>query len=316
QVTQTVRVLTQSYQLTCVQRIKFFLYEEINVSKQKQSGDLYRVKHKKGTHLGSSQDTPGAFRGTLFDNENKLVGHAELEKVDESEYGYDYSYDDPRNQQEVELSPEMQKIAQAMGELFAAATMYVFTEYVAPPVKHWWQNEAVPTIKKKWQTLTDKTKDKLSPKGKKKSKLHTNEIVIASETFQGMFSHELKEAYEKYMNDMTSEEAQRELLDIFILSTLLIKKIRKLSNARIIKNKGALGEYLEGQKILESLTTPEYIGSINQILENNPQLMGEKTVYLSELLGRNLVLNGQYVPIEIGKFRDAIALQVDVGDDV
>ena len=276
---------------------------------------MYRVKHKEGTHLGSSQDTSGAFRGTLFDNENKLVGHAEWEKVDESEYGYDYSYDDPLNQQEVELSPEMQKLAQAMGELFAAATMYVFTEYVAPPVKHWWQNEAVPTIKEKWQTLTEKTKDKLSPKDKKKSKLHPNDIVNASEIFQGMLPHELKVSYEKYMNDMTCEEAQRELLDIFILSALLIKKIRKLSNARIIKSEGASGEYLEGQKIIESLATPEYIGSINQILENNPQLLGEKTVYLSEILGRNLVLNGQFVPIEIGKFKDTIALQVDVSDD-
>jgi len=210
----------------------------------------------------------------------------------------------------------MQELAQAMGEAIAVASVYVFTKYVAPPVKHWWQNEAIPAIKEKWQTLTDKTKDKLSPKNKKKSKLHTNDIVNASEIFQGMLPHELKESYEKYMNDMTSEEAQRELLDIFILSALLIKKIRKLSNARIIKNEGAPGEYLEGQKILESLTTPEYIGSINQILENNPQLMGEKTVYLSEILGRNLVLNGQYVPIEIGKFKDAIGLQVDVDDDV
>ena len=121
------------------------------------------------------------------------------------------------------------------------------------------------------------------------------------------------------MNDMTSEEAQRELLDIFILSALLTTKIRKLSNARIIKNGGAPGEYLEGQKILEWLTTPEYIGSINQILENNPQLMEEKTAAFSGILGRNLVLNGQYVPIEIGKFKEAMALQVDVcecDDDV
>lgn len=278
------------------------------MSPKKQDGNLYRVKHEQGTHLGSSQDTPGAFRGTLFDDENKLVGHAELERVDESEYGYDYSYDDPLNQQDVELSPEMQKLTQAMGELLAAATMYVVTEYVAPPVKHWWQNKGAPTIKENWKKFTDKTKDKLSSKGKKKTKLHTNEIFNASENFQGVFSHEIKEAYEKYMNDMTSEEAQRELLDIFILSALLIKKIRKLSNARIIKNEGASVEYLEGQKILASLTTPEYISSINQILENNPQLMGEKAAYLSEILGCNLVLNGQYVPIEIGKFKNAIAM--------
>jgi len=280
------------------------------VSQREQSGDLYRLKHKEGAHLAPSHDTDETFRGLYFDDEtNKLVGHAEWEKIDESEYGWDYSYDSPLDQQRVELSPEMQKLAQAMGEAIAAATMFVLKEYVAPPVKHWWQNKAEPTIKEKWQIIIDKTKDKLSQKGKKKSGLHTNEIVTASETFHGMFTHELEEAFNKYMNDMTSEEAQRELLDIFILSALLTAKIRKLANARIVKNGDALGEYLEGQKILERLTIPEYIGCINQILENNPRLLEEKTAYLSEILGRSLVLNGQYVPIEIGKFKEAMILQ-------
>jgi hypothetical protein len=278
------------------------------MSKPKQNGDLYRVIRKEGTHLASSNDTEGASRGILFDDTNKLVGHAEWVKVDESEYERDYSYDYQENQQKVELSPEEQKFAQLVAEAIAAGTAYVLTEYVAPHVNRWWQNKAVPTMKEKWRIFTDKRKDKPSPKGKKKSKLHTNEIVTANETVPGMFSHRLEEAYEKYMNDMTSEEAQRELLDIFILSALLTTKIRKLSNARIIINGDAPGEYLEGQKVLERLTTPEYIGSINQILENNPQLMEENAAALSGILGRNLVLNGQYVPIEIGKFKEAMTL--------
>ena len=36
--------------------------------------------------------------------------------------------------------------------------------------------------------------------------------------------------------------------------------------------------------------------------------MEEKTAVLSGILRRNLVLNGQYVPIEIGKFREAMTL--------
>jgi hypothetical protein len=288
------------------------------VSRRKQSGDLYRVKIKKGTHLASSRDSDGALRGILFDDKtHKLVAHAEWEKVDESEEESDNSHDYQENQQKVELSreeqkielsPEAQKAAQLAGEELAAFAMFIFTEYVAPPVKRWWQNNAIPTMKEKWKILTENRNGKQSSKGRKKSKLHTNEIFTADETVQGMFSHVLEEKYEKYVNDMTSEEAQRELLDIFILSALLSKKIRKLSNARIIKNEGAPGEYLEGQKVLERLTTPEFIGSINQILENNPQLMKEKTADLSGILERNLVLNGQYVPIEIGKFKEAMTL--------
>ena len=278
------------------------------MSKRKQSGDLYRLIHEEGTHLASSNDTEGASRGILFDdNTNKLVAHAEWVKVDESEYEFDDSYDYQENQQKVELSPEDQKLAQLLGEAIAAGTMYVLTEYVAPHVNRWWQNKAVPTMKEKWKIFTDKRKDRPFLKGKKKSNLQTNEIVAANETVQGMFSHELEGAYEKYINDMTSEEAQRELLDIFILSALLITKIRKLSNARII-NGDAPGEYLEGQKILERLTAPEYIGSINQILEKNPQLIEEKAAVLSGILRRNLVLDGQYVPIEIGKFKEAMTL--------
>jgi hypothetical protein len=205
------------------------------VSQREQSRDLYRLlKPKEGAHLASSHDTDRAFRGLYLDDEtNKLVSHAEWEKVDESEYGCDSPYDNLIPQQEAELSPEMQKLAQAMGEAMVAATMYVFTEYVAPPVKHWWQNEAVPTIRKKWKIFTDKRKDEPPPKDKKKSNLHTNEIVTADEIVQDMFSHELEEAYEKYMNDMTSEEAQREILDVFILSALLTAKIRKLWLFRI-----------------------------------------------------------------------------------
>lgn len=278
------------------------------MSKRKQTGDLYRVIRKEGTHLASSNDTKGASRGILFDDKtNELVGHAELIKVDESEYESDYSYDYQENQQKVELSPEEQKFAQLVAEAIAAGTAYVLTEYVAPHVNRWWQNKAVPTMKEKWKIFTDKRKDRPSPKGKKKSKLHTDEIVNANVTIPGTFSHGLEEAYEKYMNDMTSEEAQRELLDIFILSALLTTKIRKLSNARII-NGDAPGAYLEGQEILERLTAPEYIGSINQILEKNPQLMEEKAAVLSGILRRNLVLNGQYVPIEIGKFKEAMTL--------
>lgn len=286
------------------------------MSRRKQSGDLYRIIYEEGTHPASSHDTDGAIRGNLLDdNTNKPVANAEFVKVDDSEYGCDYSFDYQENQQKVELSPEEQKRAQENGEALAAFTIQII-EYLTPHVKRLWQNSVVPTMKAKWKILTDKRKDKPSLKCKKKSKLHTDEIVTANGTVSGMVSYVLEEAHEKYMYDMTSEEAQRELLDIFFLSALLIKRIRKLSNARIKINEGAPGEYLEGQKILERLTTPEYIGSINQILENNPQLMEEKTADLSVILGRNLVLNGQYLPIEIGKFKEAITLQVDGCDDV
>lgn len=276
------------------------------MSQRKQSEDLYRrINPKEGAHLASSQDTPGAYRGTLYDdNSNKLVGHAEWEKVDESEYEWDYSYD---NQEAEELSTETQELQRALEDVLAKVFLYVMEEHVAPRVQSWWQNTVAPFTKGMWEGITNRKKDKMPPKDKK-SDLHTNEIIIVNETVHKLSSHKLEEAYEKYRNDMTSEEAQEELLDIFILSAVLTAKIRKLSNARIIED-GDAPEHLEGQKILERLITPEYINCVNQILDSNPQLLKEKTAFLSEILGRSLISNGQYAPIEIGKFKEVIILQ-------
>ena len=279
------------------------------MSRRKQSGEvLYRVKHKDGFHIASSNKTPGRFRTNLLDDEtNKPDGFAELEPVDDSEFEYDYSYDYDENQQDAESSTGMQLVANVVAGVLSELTIYAMEEYVAPKVKLWLQSKAIPTIEERWKNLTDKTKNKPSPIGKKKSKLNTNEIVSANEIDQGLISHELEEKHEKYLNDMTSEEAQKELLDIFILSVILIKKIRKLSNARIINNDGTQEEYLKGQDFLEKLTNPEYINSINRILANNPQLLEEKKTDLSVLLGHNWVNNRQFVPIETGKLKELLS---------
>ncbi len=282
--------------------------EEINLSpKNQDKGRLYRVKHRDGVHIASSNNNPNLKRANLLDDEtNKPVGFAEFEPVDESEFEFEYSYDYEENQQEAELPLGLQIVAQALVEALTEVTVEVVNEYVAPLVKKWLQNNAIPTMKEKWKILKNKTKDKPSAKGIKKSKLHTIENVAEYEKIQGLLSLELDKKYEKYTNDMTSEEAQKELLDIFLLTAIIITKIRKLSNARIINNESLSREFIEGQQIVEKLTTPEYIISINQILENNPELLEEKKADLSDLLGRNLVINGQFVPIETGKFKEML----------
>ena len=155
------------------------------MSKRKQTGDLYRV-------IRYSNDTAGASRGILFDATNKLVGHAEWVKVDESEYERDYSYDYQENQQKVELSPEEQKFAQLVAEAIAAGTAYVLTEYVAPHVNRWWQNKAVPTMKEKWKIFTDKRKDKPSPKGKKNLNYIPMKLLLLMGLFQECFLMDLR----------------------------------------------------------------------------------------------------------------------------
>ena len=48
--------------------------------------DYYRPIKREGTHLADSNDTEGAYRGNLLDDEtNKPVGNSEWIKVDDSE---------------------------------------------------------------------------------------------------------------------------------------------------------------------------------------------------------------------------------------
>lgn len=276
------------------------------MNQYRQSGDIYRPVYKKGTHLASSKNTEGAVRGALLDNQtNQIAGQAEWIKVDESEYGYDEPYDYQELQLEKELSSEDQELAQLVGEAMAAGTIWVLSEVVAPRVKFWWQEKVAPAMRAKWEGVKIKKKSKKTRKG---NPAQSTEITTNSKTVTGMVSHELDEAYEKYVYDMSCVEAQRELLDIFILSFMLTAKIRRFSYAHIIKDSGAPGEYIDGQEIIQKLSTPEYVASINQILESNRLLLEEKSPTLSEILGCSIVLNGQYVPIESTQVREKLMI--------
>ena len=266
-----------------------------------QDEDLYRPVYKEGTHLAPSKGIEGAVRGSLLDNErNQIAGQAEWIKVDESEYGYDESYNFHEFAQTKELSPEDQELVQLLGAAIAAGTVWVLSEVVAPRVKFWWQEKAAPVVREKWRAV----KRKNSKRNLKEKSVQISEVADTTESVSGMISQELDNAYEKYIYDMTSEEAKRELMDIFILSVILTSKIRKLSYARITKYGDTTGEHIEGQEIIQKLSSPEYIASINQILENNPLLLKEKLATLSEILGCRIVIDGQYVPIEGARIRE------------
>lgn len=276
------------------------------MSSMTDSGDLYRVVKKDGTHLAESKETTGAVRGTLLSDSNRqIAGQAEFIKIDESEIGfsptYEYSYVDAQN--DVELTEEQQELAAMIGVAIAAGTVWVLSEVVAPHVKRWWLDTAAPRIKKAWNRLTERKNTK---ENSGKQQLRDSQVIDAGNSVQEMFTQELDEAYEKYVNDLTSEEAQRELIDIFILSTIVTAKIRKLSNSRII-NEGSLYADTEGQAVAEKLSAPHYVESINRILMGNTTLLEETSHELSVIFGYTLVVNGQYVPFNSKVIYEALA---------
>lgn len=275
------------------------------MSHPKQGSDLYRPIIKEGTHLAPSKKTPGAFRGAqLSDANNQIDGQTEWVKVKEDDYDYGYPPYDYENEPEpAELTEEQREMAAMMGEA-AAAAIIALAATAAPHIKNWWQEKVAPSIKKTWQGISGKKN------AKGLSKKHTTcdtEILSVRSSVSGLFTQEIDEAYEKFVNNMTSEEAQRELLDIFILSAVVAAKIRKLSNARIV-NYGNPQEYIEGKEVIEKLSAPKFVDSINRILQINPNLLEEKSPALSMIVGRSLIVDGEYLPIENKALRETFSL--------
>lgn len=105
---------------------------------------LYRAAYPEGTHLASSRNTDGAFRGTYLNDEtNQIGGQAEFVEVEQ---------DDDEQPEDVS-----DVLAQAI--VFAAAFAFgVVTTKAAPKVKSWWQDSAYPSLKYRLDSLLLKKK--------------------------------------------------------------------------------------------------------------------------------------------------------------
>lgn len=107
---------------------------------------------------------------------------------------------------------------------------------------------------------------------------------------------EIDAAYENYSVNMTSEEAQKEFVDAFILRLLSEKKLWKIAHANIVDSAGNI---TDGRAMIDKLSSPLMLENINTILSNNPALLETwQTVALEDILGRELIVDSCYVPIE------------------
>ncbi len=107
---------------------------------------------------------------------------------------------------------------------------------------------------------------------------------------------EIDAAYENYNINMTSEEAQKEFVDAFILRVLSEKKLWKIAHANIVD---PAGNITDGRAMIDKLSSPLMLENINTILKNNPALLETwQTIALEDILGRELIVDSCYVPIE------------------
>ncbi len=108
-------------------------------------------------------------------------------------------------------------------------------------------------------------------------------------------------AYDNYTENMTSEEAQKELLEAFVLYTMSARKMWRVAHSKITDS----GEKLcTGREMIESISAPSLIKQINAILDKDPSLLEEwQMKALEEAMGRKLYEDGVFVPIEQDTFQ-------------
>lgn len=121
---------------------------------------------------------------------------------------------------------------------------------------------------------------------------------------QVMVPNEFDTAYEQFSMNMTSEEAQKELLDAFVLYVLSAKKVWRVSHAKIIDSAGNI---TDGKAMIEKLSNPALLENINQILEHNPALLEEwQSWALTGILRHSVIENDRLIPIEGVQLRKAL----------
>ncbi|MBB6447059.1 hypothetical protein [Bacillus benzoevorans] len=210
-----------------------------------------------------------------------------------------------------DISPVGQFIID-VSETLAIKTAEYLTEYLTDKAitsfDQWLQNRKKKNKNKNKKTVSINTrKTKAQQILDEQSKTRSSENATSSKTMSASATVEFDNAYEQYTINMTSEEAQKELLDIFMLSVIRARKVWKILHANIVDTANPSGQFIEGKAMVERLSDPNVIGNINMILEKNPALLEEwESIALSEILGSELIINEQYMPIDDKRFRESL----------
>ena len=131
--------------------------------------------------------------------------------------------------------------------------------------------------------------------------------VAASRINTIIMPDEFDIAYEQYSANMTSEEAQKELLDAFILYVLAVKKLNKVAHAKVTDSDENI---TDGRSMIDKISAPVVIEKINNILEHNPGLLEEwQTIALSDILGGTLTKEDKLIPINGDKLQQGLLHQ-------
>lgn len=258
---------------------------------------------------GVSHKREGSNSPNFYDEEGNLVETATYRDIDEDELRERYREDSVyryEEEEEPQLTEQQKQIAEFLGALIVEIAIAA-----SPYIKKWWLETAFPGIKGFFKKTISRIKAKLS---KHDAILEVEAKVIESGRMLPSAENvalELKEKDRAYRIDMSSEEAQRNLIELIALASLMAKKMDVLSHARVTNEDSA---FLE-----EVLGSENILFDINQILLDNPDVLNSQTLKgLEAAFNRSLfTVEGKLIPIEAADVRRLLSdpLNGEDGDD-
>ena len=264
----------------------------------------YKPILKDGDHLVRSSKNPERVRGQSRDADNKNPDIVEWEEIEIEDNSYDYE-PIPYEERQVQLSPEEERIAQAIGEALGAAIVAGAVWLIDNKVTPWWKRTAWPWIKEKGNDAIAffKGEEKTKTKQNKKVEIPTELISVSSQ---------IDETFERFYIEMDEKEAKQHILKILFHMLEIANEIRIMSNAQIKHNDESEEEYSRRIDVSEQYLTDKVASNLDRILSNKElQLDARTSKELFGLFGGGVTMNGEYIPVESRKVYEAILAQND-----
>lgn len=249
---------------------------------------LYRAIIPEGTHLARSNNTEGAFRGAVLDDEtNQVSGQAELVEVDRDE--------DDESSEFSDLSAAVAMLAVAGASI--AGT--VFVSAVAPKIKAWWGDAARPSLKAKLRSLLNhKTQEEQKEIGAAIDSTALAKIASVDA------STELSTATADPEFVMSNEEAQQRFATLLFAAAIAAHELRTLKNTSIADE----SERQQIQELLDKFADESVVSLANRVFDSNTGLAAVMDAALQRILGQSGQNDGAYLPLQRDHFHELLQL--------
>lgn len=250
------------------------------------------VEWDDGADLSQSRKKPGALSPLTRDGDNKL-GHVTLSEVDDDEE----DWESDRDWEEAAEARRAEQEAQAELVALVVLALIAGTQKAAPHVKRWWNDQAVPFMRRSRSRLPRaRLPRRRAAADESFVEISVDEYFMLPHPAQTQPSADVTNALAEYRAQMSSAEARERFVAALVARAFSEEQLRMLRDARIDDD----GAALDLASAIESLTPHQLGESITLMLEANPSWPDDETLSeLERIIERRARGDASYVPVQV-----------------